>query len=138
MFKIKDKYKLELQTPETMMLFGSIKKVVGKTKNGENVPSLEVVEVVSIQCNNIVDSQYQQKSEVLYTFTNNTLNFEQSNLEFLKTYNTRFDEIVIIITGQNGRLLEIEDKVSLTLVINKYKMTRYSIEPRTVKLYQRI
>ena len=138
MFKIKDKYKLELQTPETMMLFGSIKKVVGKTKNGENVPSLEVVEVVFIQCNNIVDSQYQQKSEVLYTFTNNTLNFEQSNLEFLKTYNTRFDEIVIIITGQNGRLLEIEDKVSLTLVINKYKMTRYSIEPRTVKLYQRI
>ena len=138
MFKIKDKYKLELQTPETMMLFGSIKKVVGKTKNGENVPSLEVVEVVFIQCNNIVDSQYQQKSEVLYTFTNNTLNFEQSNLEFLKTYNTRFDEIVIIITGQNGRLLEIQDKVSLTLVINKYKMTRYSIEPRTVKLYQRI
>ena len=138
MFKIKDKYKLELQTPETMMLFGSIKKLVGKTKNGENVPSLEVVEVVFIQCNNIVDSQYQQKSEVLYTFTNNTLNFEQSNLEFLKTYNTRFDEIVIIITGQNGRLLEIEDKVSLTLVINKYKMTRYSIEPRTVKLYQRI
>ena len=138
MFKIKDNYKLELQTPETMMLFGSIKKVVGKTKNGENVPSLEVVEVVFIQCNNIVDSQYQQKSEVLYTFTNNTLNFEQSNLEFLKTYNTRFDEIVIIITGQNGRLLEIEDKVSLTLVINKYKMTRYSIEPRTVKLYQRI
>ena len=138
MFKIKDKYKLELQTPETMMLFGSIKKVVGKTKNGENVPSLEVVEVVFIQCNNIVDSQYQQKSEVLHTFTNNKLNFEQSNLEFLKTYNTRFDEIVIIITGQNGRLLEIEDKVSLTLVINKYKMTRYSIEPRTVKLYQRI
>ena len=138
MFNIKDKYKLELQTPETMMLFGSIKKVVGKTKNGENVPSLEVVEVVFIQCNNIVDSQYQQKSEVLYTFTNNTLNFEQSNLEFLKTYNTRFDEIVIIIKGQNGRLLEIEDKVSLTLVINKYKMTRYSIEPRTVKLYQRI
>ena len=121
-----------------MMLFGSIKKLVGKTKNGENVPSLEVVEVVFIQCNNIVDSQYQQKSEVLYTFTNNTLNFEQSNLEFLKTYNTRFDEIVIIIKGQNGRLLEIEDKVSLTLVINKYKMTRYSIEPRTVKLYQRI
>ena len=138
MFNIKDKYKLELQTPETMMLFGSIKKLVGKTKNGENVPSLEVVEVVFIQCNNIVDSQYQQKSEVLYTFTNNTLNFEQSNLEFLKTYNTRFDEIVIIIKGQNGRLLEIEDKVSLTLVINKYKMTRYSIEPRTVKLYQRI
>ena len=35
--KIKDGYKLELQTPETMKLFGSTKKVIGKTKNGENV-----------------------------------------------------------------------------------------------------
>ena len=40
MFKIKDGYKLELQTPETMKLFGNTKKLVGKTKNGENVPIL--------------------------------------------------------------------------------------------------
>ena len=30
-----------------------------KTKNDENVPSLEVVEVVLVQCN-LVDNQYQQ------------------------------------------------------------------------------
>ena len=41
MFKIKDGYKLELQTPETMKLLGSTQNL-DKTENGENVPSLEV------------------------------------------------------------------------------------------------
>ena len=63
MFKIKDGYKLELQTPKIMKLFGSTKKLMDKTKNGESVPNLEVVEVVLVQCN-LVDNQYQQKSEV--------------------------------------------------------------------------
>ena len=31
-FRIKDRYKLELQTPETMKLFGCTKKIIGKTK----------------------------------------------------------------------------------------------------------
>ena len=47
-FKIKDGYKLELQTPETIKIFRSTKKLIGKTKNGENVTSLEIVEVVSM------------------------------------------------------------------------------------------
>ena len=34
-FKIKDEYKLELQTFETMKFFGSTKKVTDKTKAGE-------------------------------------------------------------------------------------------------------
>ena len=38
---------------------------------------------------------------------------------FLKTYNTEFDEIIITFPDQNGILLEIEDKVNLTLHINK-------------------
>ena len=38
---------------------------------------------------------------------------------FLKTYNIEFDEIIITFTDQNGKLLEIEDKVILTLLINK-------------------
>ena len=53
MFKIKDGYKLELQMPETRKLFGSTKKLTGKTKNGE-----KVVEVVLLQCHS-VDNQYQ-------------------------------------------------------------------------------
>ena len=123
MFRIKDGYKLELQTPETKKLLGSTKKLVDKTKNGENVPSLEVVEAVLVHCN-LVDSQYQQNSEVLYTFTSNKsyaylLNVETSNLVFLETYNTEFDKIIISFTDQNGRPLETEDKVNLTLLINK-------------------
>ena len=99
--------KLQLQTPEIMKLFGSTRKLTDKTKNGEEVPSLEVVEVVLVQCN-LVNNQYQQKSEVLYTFNPNKsytylLNVEPSNLVFLKTYNTEFHEIIITFTDQNGR-----------------------------------
>ena len=56
-------YKLELQTPETMKLFVSTKKLIGKKKyhKGEKVPLLEVVEVVLVQCN-LVDNQYQKSS----------------------------------------------------------------------------
>ena len=78
------------------------------------------------QCN-LVDYQYQQQSEVLYTFTENKsysylLNVEPSNLMFLKTYNTAFDEIIIKFMDQSGRPLEIKDKVNLTLLINKQKL----------------
>ena len=38
------------------------------------------------------------------------LNVEPSNLVFLKTYNTEFDEIIITLTNQNSRPLKIEDK----------------------------
>ena len=48
MFKLKDEYRLELQTSETVKLFGSTKELIEKTKNGQNVPSLEVVEVVLV------------------------------------------------------------------------------------------
>ena len=40
------------------------KKLIDKTKNGENLPNLEVVEVVLVQCN-LVNNQHQQKSEDL-------------------------------------------------------------------------
>ena len=92
---------------------------------GKKVPSFEVVEVVLVQIN-LVDNQQQQKSEVLYTFTTNKpcsylLNVEPSNLVLLKTFNTDFDEIIITLTDQNGRPLNIEDKVNLTLLITQWK-----------------
>ena len=88
-YKIKGGYKLELQTPEIMKLFGSTKKKRRKSTK------LEVIEVVLIQCN-LIDNQYQQKSEILYTVTSNKfyaylLNVEPSNLVSLGTYNTEFD-----------------------------------------------
>ena len=46
------------------------KKSTDETKNREKSPNLEVVEAVLVQ-SNLVDNQYQQKSEVLYTCTPN-------------------------------------------------------------------
>ena len=66
-FKIKNGYYLELLTPETMKLLGSTKSKITKDKNGENVPHLEIVEVVSVHCN-LVNNDYQQNSRILYTF----------------------------------------------------------------------
>ena len=109
--------------PEMLMkLLRRTKKLIKKTKSDKNVPSLEEVDVVLVQCN-LVDNQYQQKSEMLYTFTPNKsyaylLNVEPSNLVFLKTYNTEFDETIIIFIDENGKPLEIEDKVNLALLIN--------------------
>ena len=82
------------------------------------MPSLEVFQVVLVQRNLVAN-----KSEV-FTFIPNTsysylLNGELSNLVFLKTYNTEFDEIVITFPDQNGIPLEIENIVNLTLFINK-------------------
>ena len=101
------------------------KKTIRKTKNKENLPSLEVVEVVLVH-SNLVDNEYQQKSEVLYNCMPNEsytylLNVEPSNLVFLKAYNTEFDEIIITFLYQNGRLLKTEDKVNFTLFVNKQK-----------------
>ena len=47
------------------------------------------------------------------------LNVEPSNLLFLKTYNTEFDEIIITFPDQNFRSLEIENNDNLALFINK-------------------
>ena len=66
-FKIKTGYCLELLFPEKMKLFGSTKSKITKDKNGENVPYLEITEIVLIHCN-IVYSDYQQDSRVSYTF----------------------------------------------------------------------
>ena len=55
--KINNRYKLELQLPEIMKMFGSTKKLIGKKNNGENVPRLDVVEVGLVKCN-LVDNQY--------------------------------------------------------------------------------
>ena len=70
MFKIKSGYYLELVTPETMKLIGSTKSMITKDINGENVPRLEITEVVLILCN-VVKNSYRQNSRVLYTFVHN-------------------------------------------------------------------
>ena len=53
-----------------MKLLGSTKNKIAKDKNGENVPHLEITEVIIVHCN-IVNNDYQQDSRVLYTFVPN-------------------------------------------------------------------
>ena len=68
--KIKTGYYPEVLTPETMKLIGNIKNNINRDENDENVPYLEVTEVVLVHWN-IVNNDYQQDSRVLYTFLPN-------------------------------------------------------------------
>ena len=120
-FKIKNGYSLELLIKEKMKLLGSTKNKKAKDKNGENVPHLEITEVVLVHCN-IVNNDYQQDSRVLYTFIPNKsfgslLDISPSNHIFLKTFNSESDEIIVWFTDQNSQPLEIEDRLNLTMVI---------------------
>ena len=120
-FKIKNGYSLELLTPETMKLLGSTKNKITKDKNGENVPHLEITEVVLVHCN-IANNDYQQDSRVLYTFVPNKpfsslLKISPASHIFLKTFNSEFQIIEVWFTDQNNQTLEIEDRINLTLII---------------------
>ena len=95
-FKIKNGYYLELLTPETMKLLGSTESKITKDKNGENVPHLEIVELVLV----LVNNDYQQDSRILYTFVPNKtfgslLEISPTNQVFLKTFNSEFQEVKI-------------------------------------------
>ena len=49
------------------------------------------------------------------------LNVERSNLVFLKTYNTEFDDIIITFMDKNVRTIEIKENSRLTLLNKKLK-----------------
>ena len=66
-FRIKNGHSLELLTHETMKLVGSTENKITKDESGENVPHLEITEVVLVHCN-IVHNDYQQNSRALHTF----------------------------------------------------------------------
>ena len=110
-FTIRKGYCLELLMLETMKLLGSTKSKITKDKNGENIPHLEIVELVLIHCN-LVNNNYQQNSKILYTIRSFT---PKSYL--LKTFNSEFQEIKVWFTDQNSRPLEVEDKLKLTLIV---------------------
>ena len=120
-FKIKNGYTLEILTKETMELVGSTENKITKDKNGENVPHLQIREVVLVHCN-IVNNDYQQDSRILYTFVPNKpfgslLEISSTNHMFLKTFNSEYNEIEVWFTDQNSNALEIEDRINLTIVI---------------------
>ena len=59
---------LELQTLQTLKLFGSIKKLIDETEKGGNLPLPEVFEIVLVQCN-LVDNQNQQVLGIMFFHT---------------------------------------------------------------------
>ena len=128
-FKIKNGYYLELLTletvkllgSETVKLFGSTQSKITKDKNSENVPHLEIVELVLVHCN-LVNNDYQQDSRILYTFVPNKtvgslLEISPTNQVFLKTFNSEFPEVKVWFTDQTSKPLELEDKINITLII---------------------
>ena len=121
-FKIKNGYKLELLSKETMKLLGSTKDTIDLDKNSENVPRLENVEVVLVHCN-LVNNAYQEASKVLFTFVptkqyGQLVSISPHSLVFFKTKNTDFSKIEVWFTDQNNNALEIEDNVNVSLAIN--------------------
>ena len=120
-FKIKNGYYLELLTPETMKLIGINESKITKDKNDENIPHLQIVELVLVHCN-LVNNDYQQDSRILYTFVLNKayvslLEISPTNQVFLKTFNSEFQEVKVWFTDQTSKPLELEDKVNITLII---------------------
>ena len=104
-----------------MKLLGSTESKITKDKNVENVPHLEIVELVLVHCN-LVNNNYQQDSRILYTFVpnkpfGNLLKISPTNHIFLKTFNSEFQEIRIWFTDQTSNPLKVEDKINLTLII---------------------
>ena len=50
-----------------MKLLGSTESKITKDKNGENIPYLDIVELVLVHCS-LVNNDYQQDSRILYIF----------------------------------------------------------------------
>ena len=77
-----------------MKILGSTKRKITINENGENVPHLEITEVVLVHCN-IINNDYQQDSRVLYTFAPNKsfgqlLDISPKNFMFLINFNSEF------------------------------------------------
>ena len=90
-----------------MKLLVSTENKINKGKNGENVPHLEITEVVLVHCD-IVNNDYQQDSRVLYTFVvpnklfGSLLEIPLTNHIFLQTFNSEYNEIKVWFTDQNS------------------------------------
>ena len=105
-----------------MKLLGSTGSKISKDKDGENVPQLEITEVVLIHCN-IANNHFQRNSRVLYIFVPNNsfgqlLDISPKSFIFLKTFDSEFSYNEVWFTDQNSKPLEIEDIIKITLVIN--------------------
>ena len=87
----------------------------------DNIPHPEITEIVLVYCI-IVNNDYQQDSKVLNTFVPNKpfgqlLEVSLTNFIFLKTFNSEFHSIEVLLTDQNSQPLQTKNRINLTLVI---------------------
>ena len=104
-FKIKTGHYLELLVPETMKLLRSTKREITKNENDENVPYLEITEVVLIHCN-VANNSYQQNSRALYISVPNKsfgqlVDISLKNFIFLKTFDSEILYMDVWFTDKN-------------------------------------
>ena len=95
-----------------MKLLDSIESKITKDKNRENMPHLEIVELVLVHCN-LVNNDYHENSIILYIFVPNKpfsslLEISPTNRTFLKTFNSEFQEVKVWFTDQTSKPLEVK------------------------------
>ena len=97
--------------------------IIDQNKNGVIVPELEQVHSVLVHCN-IVHNDYLQNSKLLYSFVpgnafRQLLSIQPKALIQSKTIDSIFDYIETWFTDQNNDSLQIEDSVSVALIIQR-------------------
>ena len=99
--------------------------IINTIKNGENVPKLEIVRNVLVFCN-LVEYVYLQDSKLLFSFAPNSrfgslLSIKPQVLKCCDTVDSIFDYIEISFADPNGRPIEIDDDITVTIIIkNQY------------------
>ena len=118
-----------------MQLLGSTKGKITKDKNGENVPRLEITEVILVQYN-IVNDDYQQYSRALCGFFlskpfGQLLETSPTNFIFLKAINSEFQVIEVWFTDQNSKPFETGNKINIALAINLSVKNKNDVIPNS-------
>ena len=93
------------------------------------MPHLEITEVVLVPCN-IVNNNYQKNLRIFHTFLCDKSFSQLSYISpkdfiFLKNFDSEFSFTEVWFTYQNSKLLEIVDKINITLVIKYNKSMKY-------------
>ena len=99
--------------------------VIDTTKNGENVPRLVIVRnILVFFC--LVENVYLQDSKLVFSFVPNSrfgslLSIAPQVLKYCDTVDSIYDYIEISFADQNDRPLEIDDDITVTIIIkNQY------------------
>ena len=100
-----------------MKLLGSIEQIIAKGKNSENIPKLEIVDIILMHCN-VADNNYQQALKVLFIFVPDKQFWQlfpiaPHSLKMLKTTNSEYSFIEIWFID---RPFEIEYNVNIKLM----------------------